>query len=413
MLTDIAGFLQIQPWPIIPDVIFWGALVLVAGGLLGELVFRTVGFPRVVGYSAVGMLIAVLGHGAGNTYLSGTLRLIVDLALGLLLFELGSRVNLRWLRANPALLWTSAAEAFLSFSAVFVALRWFGVSSNVALVCATMGIAASGAMVSRVASELQSAGQVTERMIVLTAFNTMAAVLLHKLVIGWLHLDTAGNWVQGVSQPLYTFCGSVLVAALLTRLVAWVARRLDLQDENSALLLLGMIMLALSGARMLNLSTLLVPLIAGVMLRNTSKRPWVWPRHFGTAGGVLVLMLFVIVGASWSLSALAVGAAAAGVMLLARAAAKALVVTGLARWSGIGLQQSLALTLALMPISGTALVLLADLQFSHPLFAPEVAPIIFSAIAIMELAGPIAVQWGLRFAGEVHDTRPALKRNTP
>jgi len=164
---------------------------------------------------------------------------------------------------------------------------------------------------------------------------------------------------------------------------------------------------------MLNLSTLLVPLIAGVLLRNTSQRPWVWPRHFGTAGGVLVLMLFVIVGAAWSREALALGGIAALVLLLARGAAKALVVMGLARWSGLAMNQSVALTLALMPISGTALVLLADLQFSHPSFAPSVAPIVFSAIAIMELVGPIAVQWGLRFAGEVHQPAPVNRRMGP
>ena len=71
------------------------------------------------------------------------------------------------------------------------------------------------------------------------------------------------------------------------------ARRLDLVDENAALLLLGLVVLALIGARLFNLSTLLVPLLAGVLLRNTTERPWVWPRHFGTAGGVLVLMMFV------------------------------------------------------------------------------------------------------------------------
>ncbi len=167
------------------------------------------------------------------------------------------------------------------------------------------------------------------------------------------------------------------------------------------LLLLGLIMLALTTARMLNLSTLLVPLLAGVMLRNTSERPWVWSRHFGTAGGVLVLMLFVIVGASWSVQSLVVGGVAAVVLLLARAIVKGLVVVAGARWSGINLRQSLALTLALTPISGTALVLLAELQIDHPAFATQVAPIVFSAIAIMELLGPVVVQWALRISGEL------------
>nr|WP_295784278.1 cation:proton antiporter [Rhodoferax sp.] len=401
MLDDFVAYLQIAPWPPQPDIVFWSAVLLVLGGSLGELVFRRVGLPRIVGYSAVGMAIAVLGKGADAHYPSGVIRVIVDVALGLLLFELGSRVSLRWLRANPALLLTSLAEALFSFLAVFASLRWLGLSVNAALACATLTLATSAAVIGRVSSELHSAGQVTERMVIMTALNTLVAVLLHKLVIAWLHLDTMGDWTLAITQPLYTFGGSFLVAALSCGLVAWIARRLDLRDENSALLLLGLILLALTTARMLNLSTLLVPLLAGVLLRNTSQRPWVWPRHFGTAGGVLVLMLFVIVGACWSLQALALGGLAAGVLLLARTLVKGAVVVAGAHWSGISLRQSLALTLALTPISGTALVLLADLQVSHPLFANQVAPVVLSAIAIMELLGPIVVQWGLRLAGEL------------
>ena len=39
------------------------ALVIVAGALLGEAVFRWLGLPRIVGYSGVGLLIAGLGRG--------------------------------------------------------------------------------------------------------------------------------------------------------------------------------------------------------------------------------------------------------------------------------------------------------------------------------------------------------------
>ncbi|MBA3591706.1 cation:proton antiporter [Methylibium sp.] len=407
MLANIAGYLQIQPWPPEPGLLFWSALTLIAGGLIGEVVFRRLALPRIVGYSAVGLVIALSGNGLEAGQMGGGARLIVDLALGLLLFELGSRVNLRWLRANPALLWTSAAESLLSFAAIFFTLRWLGLDTKVALACATMTVSASAAVVGRVASELKSAGQVTERMIVLTALNTLYAVLSHRLVLGWLHLDAAGEWVQGVAQPIYTFAGSVLLAVALARLVAWVARRLELRDENSVLLLLGLIVLAMTTAQLLNLSTLLVPLAAGVLLRNTTERPWVWPRHFGTAGGVLVLMLFVIVGASWSLEALALGGVAALLLLLARGAAKALVVVGMASWSGIRTRQGVALALTLTPVSGTTLVLYADLHVTHPAFAMTVAPIVLSAIAIMELLGPIAVQLGLRLAGEHQPRRRA------
>ena len=401
MFDQLAAVLQIQPWPPRPDALFWSALTLVVGGLLGEGVQRAFGLPRIVGYSLAGLALAFSGHGLADGRLPGSLRVIVDLALGLLLFELGSRLRLRWLRLNPALLWTSGAEVVLSFATVAVALIGVGLETPVALAGASLVVAASGSVVGRVAGELKADGQVTERMIMLTVLNTLFAVLVHRLLIGGLHVDRSGDWLRAVLQPLYVFAGSVLVAALLARLVAWIARRLDLRNENSVLLLLGMILLALSLARWFNLSTLLVPLLAGVVLRNSTERPWVWPRHFGTAGGVLVLMLFVVTGSAWSLQALALGAAAALLLLAGRIAAKALAVVTLARWSGLEARQGLALALSLAPISGTTLVLFADLQAAQPEVAATLAPAILSAIAVMELLGPRAVQWSLRLAGEV------------
>ena len=408
MLTTFAQYLQIPPWEAGPVAVFWAALVLIAGALLGELANRRLGVPRIVGYSAVGAALAMAGSGVGDGRLTGGLGLIVDIALALLLFELGSRVRLGWLRSNPALLLTSVGESLLSFVAIVGVLRLLGVGTNIALACATMTVSTSGAVVGRVASELGASGQVTERMLVLTALNTTFAVLAHKVLIGWLHLDVAGDWVQGVTQPLYTFVGSTVIALLLAKVVATAMRRLDLTNENSVLLLLGLVALAVTGARLLNLSPLLVPLIAGVALRNTTERPWVWPRHFGTAGGVMVLMLFVIVGSAWSLQTIAAGAGLALALIVARALAKSAAVVGLGRSSGIDLRQSLSLSVTLLPISGTTLVLYAELHRTHAAFAVQVAPIVLTAVALLELVGPIAVQRALQAAREYH---PPARRN--
>ena len=399
-MADIAAFFLIMEWPPVPDLLFWVSVTLVGGALLGESAFRWLHLPRIVGYSAAGMAVAAAGFGVVDGRLPGNARLVVDLALALLLFELGSRVSLRWLRANPALLWTSAVESLVSFGAIFGALTWLGLERNIALAGAALTACASGEVIGRVAAELKSAGQVTERMIVLAALNTLFSVLTLKLIIGWLHMDQRGDWVHGIAQPLYAFGGSVLLALLLSQAVRWVIRGFELRDENSVLLLLGLILLALTAARMLSLSTLLVPLLAGVLLRNASERPCIWPRHFGTAGGVLVLILFVVLGSTWSVGTLAVSAVAALALLAARYVAKTLVLVATARIGGIDMRQGLALGMTLTPLSATTLVLLADLQATHPETASQIAPIVLAAIAMMALAGPVVVQWGLRLTGD-------------
>ncbi|WP_240636093.1 cation:proton antiporter [Caldimonas tepidiphila] len=395
----------VMPWPPQPDALMLVSLALIAGALLGEAVFRGAGLPRVVGYSLAGLGISALGLGIPYGAPGGTLRLVIDLALALLLFELGARVRLLWLRTNPFLLVTSLVESLLSFVAVYLVARWLGTSPVAATALAVLSVPASPAVISRVASELRAAGQVTERIAVLAALNTLYGVMAARVLLGWLHLDHGENPVRAVLEPLYVFAVSGLLAGGLAYAVARVARKLDLRNENSTLLLLGLVAFALTLTQMFGGSTLLVPLMAGLWLRNTTDRPWVWPRHFGTAGGVLVLMLFVIVGSTWSLDGLMAGGLLALAAMLARLLAKGLAVFALGWASGQSPRQGLSLGLALTPLSATALVMLSDMQAAHAGFAAQIAPAVLSAIAVMELVGALAVQGALRLAGEVSPRR--------
>ena len=258
-----------------PDNMFWAAALLVAGALAGEIIARTTRLPRVVGYTLAGF--AAAGAGWGSTLpLPGPQRVIVDIALALLLFEIGSRVHLRWLRFNPALLWTSLAEAVCGAAAVLAVLSWLEQDLRVALACAALSMPASAAVAGRVALELGGEGQVTDRMTMLVALNTLYAVLVLTLLTGWWHAASPGSAVDallGLAQRSSPRLGSLLLAALLAAAVAAVARRLDLRNESAVLLVLGLMVLAISAARTAGLSTLLVPLLAGLLLRNTTERP--------------------------------------------------------------------------------------------------------------------------------------------
>ncbi|XHS77830.1 cation:proton antiporter [Burkholderiaceae bacterium UC74_6] len=397
-MLDIWNF---PAWPPHPDLMFWVALTLVAAALLGELVWRVAALPRVLGYGAMGVVLSAFGTklGASVGELGGTYRLLVDLALAVLLFELGSRVSLTWLRANLMLLLTSMLESGLTLLGLYLLLRYFGFEADAALAGAVVMGVSAGALLGRVAQETRAVGQVTERMLVLAALNTLYGVLLLDLLIGSLHVGR-GDWVRGLARPIYVFAASGIAAALLARAVAWVLRRFELREENPALLVLGLLLLGLSVSRMFALSTLLVPLLAGVLLRNGSPRPCVWPRHFGTAGGVLVLLLFVVVGASWSTRALvSVGIIAAAILLL-RLLIKGTVLVVMARVAHSSFRQGAALALTMAPVSATMLVLLADLRLSLPDLAMQIAPLVTASISLMALIGPLLIWAGLALAKE-------------
>lgn len=383
-----------------PDTMILLAAVVVGGALMGELIARTTRFPRVVGYTLAGWAAALGGFGV-TMPLAPTVRMLMDVALALLLFEIGSRVRLRWLRHNPGLMATSVLESAAAAIAVYAALVFLGQAPLVAGACAVLAIPASAAVAGRVAQEIGADGQVTQRMTILTALNTFYGVLALVVLQGWMKTQRAPDMVLAAQAVVFSFLGALVLAGLLAGAVSLVTRRFDLRQEGPALLVLGLVLLAVSTARWLNVSTLLVPLLAGLLLRNLSERAWSWPRHFGTAGGLLVLLLFVMVGSAWTPQVLLAGGMAALGLLAARGLAKAMVVWLLSRWSHASLRQGAALAMTLTPLSATALVMLSELHRADASFGASVAPIILTAVAVVELLGPLAVLVALRAAGEV------------
>jgi NhaP-type Na+/H+ or K+/H+ antiporter len=398
-MLDALWPLVTTPWTLAPDTLLGAAVIAVIAALAGEAVWRVLRWPRLVGYVLIGTVLAVAGRGvAGN---EPALRVAIDGALALLLFEAGARLKLRWLVRNPWLLATSVAESLLTGVAVFFVLSSFGLASEVATPLAIVAVCVSPAVLQRVVGELHAAGQVTERLLALAALNTLYAVLAMKLLSGGMLLSDPRTWLEALSPVLFSFCGSILLGAALGEGLALIARRFDLREDNSIVLLLAAVLLALVVAKTLMLSTLLVPLMAGIWLANRSERPWVWPRHFGSAGSVLVLVMFVAVSSAWTLEALSSAAGIALALVLARALAKSAAVLALARPSGLGIGQAACLAVALTPMSATAWVLALDFVARHPAVGVQLMPVLLATLALLELASPLAVMVGLRAAGEV------------
>ncbi len=409
MFDAISSLVQ-QPWSLAPDTLLGATLLAFAAALVGEVVWRVGRWPRMVGYALVGTFIALTGFGFDGR--NPMVRLAIDAALAVLLFEAGARLNLRWLGHNPWLLVSSILEATLAAAAVFFVALALGVSRDVAVPLALILMTSAPALVLRVVSEVNASGQVTERLIALSALNALYAVVALQLMSAGLSLSQPETWSQALAPVVFSFLGSIALAAVVGEGITLVARRLDLRHDNAVLLMVGCVMLALTVAKTLHLSTLLVPLLAGIWIRNRSERPWVWRRHFGSLGALLVLGLFVVVNASWSLAGVLPLMGIAAAVLVARAVAKGLGVLLLARPSGLSVRQALCLGAALSPVSATAWILGLDLAAQHAASGLAVMPLLLACIALLELASPLIVMVCLRKAGDLDQTPDNRRRQT-
>jgi len=392
------GFLPRLP-PAFGQPALFGALLL-AGLLGGEVVRRTLGLPRITGYVLAGV---VLGPQVSGFLAPGALleaRVLIDVSLGLIVFELGHRLDFQWLQRNRWLFAAAIAESVLCFALVMLALLAFGFQPLLAATAAAIGTATSPAVVLLVAHELRAAGQVTERMLLFTAVNSVVAYVALTLLLPFLHLEHATSWHEAILHPVYILAGSALVGFVASLTLLWLAGWVRKREDRQFILLVALVVLAVGAARGLNLSVVVTVLTLGMLARNFDYEHVLLPLRFGYGGQLFFVILFVLTGASLEFTALPAVAAAVVGFIVARYLGKSLALLAFGRLSGVRPGSAGLLALALQPMSGLAVVMVLDTAALYPAFGGELAAVVLSAVAVLEILGPIATQFALQRAGE-------------
>lgn len=393
-------------FPLPPSPVLTFGLLLLAGVAGGEVSCRLLRLPRITGYVLAGIVLGpsgfnLLDHGAAR----GT-EAFVDIAIGLILFELGRRLDLRWLWRDRWLAATSVGEVVLSFAAMYLALALFGIEPLYAAVAAAIGVATSPAVVMLVAQELRAEGQVTERALNLVAINSVVAFVLTAVLLTWMHHEYRASWVVVVAHPAYLLAGSLMLGILAAVLGIVFGRLLRKREPVQLVMLVGLIVLMVGASTALKLSMLLTLLIFGVMVRNLDQHRDLMAVEVGRVGQMFFVVLFVVTGAALDARELVVSGAVAVVYILARFAGKSAAVLGFTYLSGIRPGAGGLLALALTPMSGLAVVMVHSTAMLYPEFGANLASIVLSAVLILDLMGPLAVQIALKRAGETGEDEP-------
>lgn len=394
----MTSYLPAYPFPANPVLLF--GLLLLAGLIAGELVKRVLRLPRIVGYVLIGLVLGASGVNLLDSKLVRESWIFVDIALGLVLFELGRRLHFAWLRNDRWLLATGLVESALSFAFVYFALTWFDVRPIYAAVAAAIGVSTSPAVVLLVAQELKAEGQVTERALNLTAMNNVIAFVLTTMLLSWIHHEYRAGWTIIALHPVYLLGGSLILGYAASGAVILLSRWLGKHAERQLVMLLALIVLTIGAARMLELSVLIALLAFGVFSRNLDERHDLMAVDLTRVGQMFYVVLFVVGGATLQLVELMTGGAIAVVYVAARFIGKSIGIMSLTYFSGARAGAAGLLCIALTPMSGLALAMVHGTANLYPEFGARLAAIVLSAVLILELAGPVAVQFALKRAKE-------------
>ena len=394
VIAEFGFLLQTMAWP----------LVLLFAWLLGERLHERWKVPRVTSYVGVGLLGGLVNLPGLTGDVPG-LPFLANVALSLVLFELGYRIHLRWFRHNPWVLVVGVVESVATFAAVYWASGWWGLPLEVRLIIAALSVSASPAGILRVANELRSAGQVTERVLHLCAINCLLSVLALKLVLGYWTLDTSGDLVLAAFGSVHVVATSVAVGALLGVAMPWLLRLRSTHERGVTVVFALAVLLLTTLAYGLKLSPLLAAITFGIVARERRVQLTNAQRDFGTAGDLLSVFLFVYIASLLDWANVGMGLALGLVLIVVRSLSKVGCNLLAARLSGISERKGVLSGLALTPISAFAILLLEQTRLYGFAPAQQVLAVMTGMMLIQELLGPVVTQRALMAAHETHVTQ--------
>jgi Kef-type K+ transport system membrane component KefB len=396
----IERLLFLPPFPENIDSLALFSLLLVVGLLIGEWLHARVGWPKVIGYVLAGIVFGPSMLGWIGVEALAQARPIADAALGLLMMEVGRRLDLGWLKRNPELLRSTLVEISLSFALIFAFALWLvGLSPAWAAATAAVTMASAPAVVLLTVEESRAQGQVTERIILHTAIGSAASFVAFAFVLGIVHAELSEDWLNAIMHPLWVVAGALLVGGLGAWLALIIARALPKRSLAQVFVLVACALLAVGIARMLAVPVFLTLFLMGVLLAVGDKHQTL--RYTGLPEGhwLLAIVLFVIVGASlpWQEFTWLAGLQAVG-LLLVRAAAKAAALA----WSGssLPLPKRLLVGVGIQPLSATAVFMAYEIAGLYPEVGRSALALPLFAAAMMELAGPALCRLALIRSGE-------------
>lgn len=385
--------------------IFSVGLILMAALLAGHLA-QLVRVPEVTGYLLVGVLIGPAAIDLISHESITTLGFLSDVALGLILFNIGSIFEASNFRqVGPGVVRVTLWEATLAFALVCLVLLLSGMSWPLALLLGVVAMETAPATTLMVVNEYDAQGPMTDRLLALVALNNMYVLVMFGVVTaGLTFVDSPGQgWLfsgyRAVHGLLWTTLGSIALGALLGLLMDfWAARA---KESGEAMILsIGVVLIAVGASRSFGLSPLISTLALGATVANASVQGNHLLRALGRVDPPLYAAFFVLAGAELVPSSV-LGLGLIGVSYtVARAVGKIAGARIGLRGQDIPPMVRRQLGYCLVSSSSLAVGLTIQIRTAFPEYAATVTGIVLAAVVIFEIIGPLLTRRALVKTGE-------------
>ncbi len=386
----------------ITNIIFAVGFLLVVA-LVGAILSERIRVPKVTAYLLVGLAVGPHGAGLLRAEHVDSLEPFNDLAMALVLFNLGCQFPLdRFRSLLRRLVPISIGEQGACFLLVGIASGVATGSATIGLLLGIMAMATAPATTVLVLKEAQSRGPVTDLCGGLVAFNNLTCILVFELAYVGIQI-TGGGEVDSIASQLGGLFGGLAGAAaigVISGLLVSFCCGL-LANKRWLVLLLGSMALVLGACELSEVPYLLAFLMMGLTVVNTSPDAPAITKVLGQATTLLCVMFFVLHGTHLDIHAF-VSAGVIGVLyILTRMLGKYVGVWIVANRRNEPDDVKNWLGPTLMAQAGVAIALSASIVERGVDNAREIQTIILGSVVFFEIVGPLLIRHAVYHAGEM------------
>lgn len=393
------GFRGLAPFFMFNSIQLFG-LVLLGGLAAGELSRRFFALPRTTGYVMFGLLLGQSGLNWVTLFHIESAQLFIDLALGLILFELGYLVPRSNLENGSRRLLAGCALSLTAGVFVLLLFLYWNFSAGSALFAAALCVATSPAITIATCSDVGAKGERTGLLYAMVAINGAVAFAAVVLLVPFLNDSVPMSGFARVSSALGSIIGSIVLGGACAGLVLIGAEKLERQAEHQHLLILGTIVLGVGTAIYLGVSVFLPMLVFGILVSTIDREHKVIAIRIASDARVFLVITFVLAGAALDIAHLRLYWLEAIGVATARLAGQMLAVFFARKPLGLSWREGIFLSIGLQPMSSIALVLLVNIQMLYSGMEAKLAGTLMATILLMQLIGPLATQTAIKGFGE-------------
>lgn len=387
-------------------------LILLFALLAGHLV-RVIRVPEVTGYILAGIALgpSFLGWLSHDNLI--TMGVFSEVALGLILFSVGSVFEFgRFRQIGRQVLILTLVESALAALVVTVGALVLGQSWQVALLLGAIAIATAPASTLMVIREADSAGPLTDSLLGIIAVNNLLCLTTYSIVAAAIDLFTPGGTATFL-ETLYRsgfllvwqLVGSVALGFVIGLVLAgW---SLQVTESGEVLILLaGSILLCVGVAHALDLSPLVASLAVGATMVNLAERSRHLFEALASTDPPFYAIFFVIAGAELDTRLVPTMGALGLVYVVGRAGGKFIGARLASKRLGLPLSVQRYLGYALLAQAGLAVGLTFAVNARFATLAPVVSTVVLASVVIYEMIGPLSARYAIVQAGEAGLAKP-------